>query len=196
MIAYIQGKLVEKTPTYAVIDCGGVGYMLNISLCTFSALPELNSECKLFTHLSIKEDAHTLYAFSTPSERQLFRLLISVSGIGTNTARMILSAINPKELVTYISSGNVTILQSIKGIGAKTAQRIIIELKDKILKTEVEIGETSIVYNNNYAEEALSALILLGFSKQLAAKAIDKILKTSTGNLTVEELIKQALKIL
>ncbi len=196
MIAYIQGKLAEKTPTYAVVDCGGVGYMLNISLYTYSALPEINNECKLFTHLAIKEDAHTLYAFSTSSEKQLFRLLISVSGVGASTARMILSAINPKELVSYISSGNANVLQSVKGIGAKTAQRIIIEIKDKVLKTEVEIGETSLQYNNNNTDEALSALILLGFSKQIAGKAIDKILKTSNGTLTVEELIKQALRIL
>lgn len=196
MLAYIEGKLVEKTPTYAVVDCGGVGFMLNISLHTYSALPEINQACKLFTHLSIKEDAHTLYAFSSPSEKQLFRLLITVSGIGANTARMILSSINSKDLVAYISTGNASILQSVKGIGAKTAQRIIIELKDKVLKTDVEIDGTMVISNNNNAEEALSALILLGFSKQLAGKAIEKILKTSTKELSIEDLIKEALKIL
>ncbi|HON20600.1 MAG TPA: Holliday junction branch migration protein RuvA [Bacteroidales bacterium] len=196
MIAYIQGKLIEKTPTYAVIDCSGVGFMLNISLNTYSALPDVNQDCKLFAHLSIKEDAHTLYAFASEAERQIFRLLITVSGIGVNTARMILSSINHRDLVTYISSENADILQSIKGIGAKTAQRIIIDLKDKILKTDIEPTETLLAANNNNANEALSALILLGFSKQVAGKAISKVLKSSSGDLSVEELIKHALKIL
>lgn len=196
MLAYIQGKLVEKTPTYAVIDCGGVGFMLNISLYTYSALPELNQVFKLFTHLSIKDDAHTLFAFSSVSEKQLFRLLITVSGVGANTARMILSAFNPKELASYISVGNADALQSVKGIGAKTAQRVIIELKDKVLKTDVEIDGTMILSNNNNAEQALSALVLLGFSKQVAGKAIEKTLKISSNELSVEELIKQVLKTL
>ncbi len=196
MIAYIQGKLIEKTPTFAVIDCGGVGFMLNISLNTYSTLPDINQDCKLFTHLSVKEDAQTLYAFSTTSERQIFRLLITVSGIGVNTARMILSSINHKDLVGYISSENADILQTIKGIGAKTAQRIIIDLKDKILKTDIDPGEILTITSNNNANEALSALILLGFPKQVAGKAIDKILKSSSSDLSIEELIKQALKIL
>lgn len=195
MIAYVQGILREKTPTYAVIDCSGLGYMLHISLNTYSQLPELNQNCKLYTHLSIKDDAHTLYAFYSVSERQLFRLLIGVSGVGANTARMILSAYNTQDLATYISSGSVNYLQSIKGIGAKTAQRIIIELKDKVLKTNIEINDTTLL-NNNYAEEALSALTLLGFSKQAAGKAIEKIMKSSSQSLSVEEIIKQSLRIL
>lgn len=196
MIAYVQGILVEKTPTYAVIDCGGVGYMLHISLNTYSSLPDINKECKLLTHLSIKEDAHTLHAFYTSAEKQLFRLLISVSGIGTNTARLILSSMSPTEVASHISSGNAAMLQTVKGVGAKTVQRIIIELKDKIIKTELEISDTLTNFNNNNVEEALSALILLGFSKQVATKAIDGIIKKSTTTLSVEELIKQTLKIL
>jgi Holliday junction DNA helicase RuvA len=196
MIAYIQGILTEKTPTYAVLDSAGVGFMLNISLNTYSQLPDIQQTCKLYTHLSIKEDAHTLYAFHSVSERQLFRLLIGVSGVGANTARMILSAINPKDLVAYISSGNANVLQSIKGIGSKTAQRIIIELKDKVLKTDIEMSDAFVLTNNTYAEEALSALTLLGFSKQAAGKAVEKIIKSSSQTLSVEEIIKQSLKIL
>ena len=196
MIAYIEGKLVEKTPTYAVIECSGIAFMMHVSLNTYSQLPDTQQKCKLYTHLAIKEDAHTLYAFSDVAERQLFRLLIGVSGVGAGTARMILSAISPKELVSYIGSGSVNVLQSVKGIGSKTAQRIIIELKDKIQKSNVQLSDTFAISNNNNAEEALSALMLLGFSKQAAGKAIEKTLKISTQELTIEEIIKQTLKIL
>jgi holliday junction DNA helicase RuvA len=197
MIAYIEGKLMDKTPTYAIVDCGGVGFMLNISLFTYSKLPALYQNCKLVTHLSIKEDAHTLYAFIDEKERELFRLLISVSGIGVGTARMILSAINPQELISYISSGKVGVLQTVKGIGTKTAQRIIIELKDKILKANMSVNDSDFMaLSNNVVDEALSALVLLGFSKQIAGKAIEKIMQTSSQDVSVEELIKKSLKIL
>lgn len=195
MFAYIEGILIEKNPTYAVIDCGGVGYMLHISLNTFSKLQQESQKCKLFTHLQIKEDAHTLYGFSSEDERVLFRMLIAVSGIGASTAQMMLSAMSASELMSCIASGNSGALQSIKGIGAKTAQRVVIELQDKIHKTGISIGKTDIS-NHNIRNEAISALVLLGFARQTAEKAIDKVLKTSNGDISIENLIKESLKIL
>lgn len=195
MIAYIEGKLVEKTPTYAVVDCGGVGYLIHISLNTFSKLGE-NGLCKLYTHLSIKEDAHTLFGFFDEHEKKIFKQLISVSGIGAGTARMILSSLNPEEVQIAISSGNVAALCKIKGIGEKSAQRIIVDLKDKMVK-DSGIKDFSLSINNNIKNEALSALILLGFNKNLAEKAIEKVCKTLDNNaLKLETVIKDVLKIL
>ena len=195
MFAYIDGILTEKNPTYAVIDCNGVGYMLHISLNTFSKLPQEQQKCKLFTHLQVKEDAHVLYGFFTEEERLLFRMLIAVSGVGAATAQMMLSAMSASELMSCIAGGNSGALQMIKGIGAKTAQRIVIELQDKLNKTGISINKSE-YSDNNIRNEAISALVLLGFSRQVAEKAIDKILKTSNGETSIENLIKEALKIL
>ncbi|MGC6428154.1 MAG: Holliday junction branch migration protein RuvA [Flavobacteriales bacterium] len=191
MITHIKGKLVEKNPSFVVIDCNGVGYMIRISLHTFSQLHD-SELCSLYTHLSVKEDSHSLYGFFDRSERELFRLLISVSGIGTNTAQTILSSLSPEEAQQAILSENVAALQSVKGIGAKTAQRVILDLKDKIAKQGISINESSVLHNTT-REEALSALTMLGFSKNLVNKALDKELK-SQSNLKVEELVKRVLK--
>jgi holliday junction DNA helicase RuvA len=200
MLAYIEGSLAEKTPTYAVIDCSGVGFLLYISLNTYSALPELNKKCKLYTHLTIKSEATTpvgmaLYGFATEDERSIFLELISVSGIGNNTARLILSSLTVMEVVTAISNGDFYTFKKVKGIGEKTAQRLIIDLKDKIGKgpasKEIFFPQQSILRN-----EALGALVMLGFNKNIAEKAIDKIIKSGGSNLSLEELIKQSLKLL
>ncbi|GAA4273953.1 Holliday junction branch migration protein RuvA [Aquimarina gracilis] len=191
MITHIKGRLVEKNPTDVVIDCGGVGYILHISLHTFSLLPEGES-IKLFTHLQVKEDSHTLFGFAEKSEREIFRLLISVSGIGASTARTMLSSLHPDQIKDAIASNDVATIQSIKGIGAKTAQRVIIDLKDKILKV-YDIDEVSVSQSNTNKDEALSALETLGFNRKLAEKAIDRVLKI-TPKETVENIIKQALK--
>ncbi|HRN41298.1 MAG TPA: Holliday junction branch migration protein RuvA [Vicingus sp.] len=191
MIAQIKGRLIEKTPTYVVVDCNGVGYQLNISLNTFSKIGNEES-CLLFTHFVVREDAHLLYGFKEKSERELFRQLISVSGVGSSTAIMILSSLSPDETKAAIISGNVNTLKGVKGIGLKTAERIIIDLRDKVGKTEgTELF--SISSNNTIKEEALSALVMLGFSKMPAEKALTKIM-TESPNLTVEELIKRTLK--
>jgi len=191
MITQLEGNIVEKTPTYVVIDCMGVGYQVHISLNTFSKIPSVG-KCKLYTHLIIREDAHLLYGFADKHERQLFDLLISVSGVGASTARMILSSLNPSELEQVIASGNVSVLKSIKGIGEKSAQRIIVDLKDKIAKDLVST-DTVLPFLNPLREEALAALLALGFQKQAAEKAIDKSIKTSSVS-NVEELIKLSLK--
>ncbi|MGB6269686.1 MAG: Holliday junction branch migration protein RuvA [Olleya sp.] len=191
MITYIQGKLVEKNPTDVVIDCNGIGYMINISLHTFSQIPDQEA-LKLYTHLQVREDAHTLYGFASLAERELFRLLISVSGIGTNTARTMLSSLTPKQIREGIATEDVALIQSIKGIGLKTAQRVIIDLKDKILKI-YDIDEVSVTQNNTNKDEALSALEVLGFAKKQAEKVIDKIVK-SEPDANVETIIKLALK--
>jgi Holliday junction DNA helicase RuvA len=191
MIAHIQGKLVEKTPTEVVIDCGGVGYHINISLHTYSLLPQAD-QIKLFTYLQIKEDAHTLFGFVEKSEREIFKMLLSVSGIGASIARTMLSSLDPKQIIQAIAVGDVVTIQSIKGIGAKTAQRAILDLKDKVLKL-YDLDEVSILQNNTNKDEALSALEVLGFNKKLAEKAVDKIV-SQDANATVESIIKQALK--
>lgn len=191
MIAQIKGRLVEKTPTYVVVDCGGVGYEINISLNTFSALD--NEElCCLFTHFIVREDAQLLYGFKEKSERELFRLLISVSGVGASTAMMILSSLSPKETKQAILSGDVNTLKSVKGIGAKSAERIIIDLRDKIGKVE-GTDSISVSSNNTIKEEALSALVMLGFAKNSAEKALTKIMNSGE-EISVEELIKRTLK--
>lgn len=191
MISHIQGKLVEKKPTNVVIDCGGVGYNLNISLHTFSQIPD-QENLKLFTHLQVKEDSHTLFGFTTTSEREIFRLLISVSGIGASTARTMLSSLTPKQIREGIAVGDVALIQSIKGIGAKTAQRVILDLKDKILKV-YDIDENSALESNTNKDEALSALEVLGFLKKQSERVVDKILSQDP-NADVETIIKQALK--
>jgi len=191
MITHIQGKLIEKNPSFVVIDCNGVGYLLRISLQTFSKLS--NDEfCHLFTHLSIKEDSHTLFGFVDKEERELFRHLISVSGVGPNTAQMILSSMNPHEIQQAILSNNVSSLQSVKGIGGKTAQRIILDLKDKIAKIDISTNSSSLSYNT-VKEEALSALTMLGFSKNSIEKVIEKELLENSQQ-SVEELVKRVLK--
>ncbi|MGB1039310.1 MAG: Holliday junction branch migration protein RuvA [Flavobacteriales bacterium] len=193
MITHLNGKLIEKNPSYLILECNGVGYFVHISLQTFSKIGS-NENCKVFTYLSIKEDSHTLYGFADSQERELFKQLISVSGVGTNTARMMLSSMTSNELVSSIASNNVTSLTSIKGIGSKTAQRIILDLKDKILKTADEVDNKSALMNNTIKNEALSALVVLGFDKKSAEKAIEKILMKEPGISDVEELIKKSLK--
>ena len=191
MITHIKGKLVEKNPTDIIIDCNGVGYLLNISLNTFSQIPE-QENIQLYTHLHVKEDAHSLYGFVTKGEREVFRLLISVSGIGTNTARTMLSSLTPKQIREGIATEDVALIQSVKGIGVKTAQRVIIDLKDKIIKI-YDIDEVSVNRNNTNKDEALSALEVLGFAKKQAERVVDKIVLAEP-EATVEALIKQALK--
>lgn len=190
MIAYIDGALVEKSPTHAVIDCGGVGYFINISLNTYSKLPE-EGRCKLHTHLAVREDAHTLYGFADKRERQMFRELISVSGIGANTARVILSSLSPDQLVSAIVNEDAGMFRSIKGVGPKSAQRIIIDLKDKVGKENEGLEHTTTI-SNNIRDEALSALVMLGFQRSKAAQVVDKVLRSQSG-VSVEELVKTAL---
>jgi len=188
MITHVKGKLVEKSPTHVVIECAGVGYFLNISLHTFSKIPDTEN-CTLLTHLQVKEDSHTLFGFVEKSEREIFRLLLSVSGIGTSTARTMLSSLAPIQVRDAIAGGDVATIQGIKGIGAKTAQRVILDLKDKILKI-YDIGEVS---NNTNKDEALSALEVLGFVRKQAEKAVDKVL-VQDPTLSAENIIKLALK--
>jgi len=192
MYAYIDGKLVFKSPAYVVIDAGGVGYHINISVHTYSLLGE-TERCKLFTWLHVKEDAHTLYGFIDEGERRLFLHLISVSGIGPNTGRMILSSITPQEIQAAIVGGNVSVIQRIKGIGPKSAQRMILELQDKLKK---DGPDTLIAMPANVTakDEALSALVMLGFARNAAEKVLDQEINKNGGNLTVEQLIKFALK--
>ena len=192
MFAYIEGKFVEKTPSFLILDCHGIGYNIEISLTTYSDIKDKESG-RILTHFIVREDAQILFGFSTERERTLFRHLISVSGVGANTARMMLSSASPDELSQAISSGNVGLLQSIKGIGAKTAQRIILEIKDKIAK-DSSINTNFIQPQDNIIRaEALSALVMLGFAKSQSEKVVDKIMK-SMSDISVEELIKQALK--
>lgn len=194
MIEYIKGELAELSATYAVVECCGVGYIANISLNTYSAL-QGKKECKLYISEVIREDAHVLFGFYSKEERELFLLLITVSGIGGNTARMILSAYSPAELISIISQGNVNSLKSVKGIGLKTAQRVIVDLKDK-LPSAGGSGELQLdlgVNNSQVAEEAVSALTMLGFNAQASSKVVDAIIKENPG-CTVELVIKMALK--
>lgn len=191
MIAQLNGRLIEKNPTELVVECAGVGYEVKISLNTFSVLG--NSEhIQLFTRLIVREDAHLLYGFADKIEREMFNHLISVSGIGPNTAMIMLSSLAPTEIAAAIQNEDVRTIQSIKGIGVKTAQRVIIDLKDKMLKMTFS-SENIFHANNTNVFDALTALVSLGFDKKSAEKAIDKI---STGDETVEQLIKGALKVL
>ncbi len=191
MITHLKGKLVEKNPTYVVIECAGVGYFVNISLHTFSKINDSES-IQLFTHLQVKEDSHTLFGFFEKSEREIFRLLLSVSGIGASTARTMLSSLSPLQVRDAIASENVAAIQAIKGIGAKTAQRVILDLKDKILKI-YDIDEVSVTSNNTNKEEALSALEVLGFVRKQSEKIVDKVLSEDS-TLSVEDIIKRSLK--
>ncbi|MBF8151186.1 Holliday junction branch migration protein RuvA [Winogradskyella sp. F6397] len=191
MITHIEGKLVEKNPTDVVIDCNGVGYFINISLQTYSQIPD-KEHLRLYTYLQVREDSHSLYGFSSTIEREIFKLLISVSGIGTNTARTMLSSLTPDQVKEGIAGEDVALIQSVKGIGLKTAQRVIIDLKDKVLKV-YGLDELSSVPNNTHKEEALSALDVLGFNKKQSEKVVDKILQTQP-DAQVEQIIKAALK--
>ncbi len=190
MITHIKGRLVEKTPTYVVIDCQGIGYKLHISLQTFSNIKEEN--CLLFTHFSVKEDSHTLYGFLDENERSLFRNLISVSGVGPSTAQIVLSTFSANETRQYIISADVAALQSVKGIGGKTAQRIIIDLKDKLGKG-ISSSDIPLYQDNDLRNQALSALVALGFSKKIAEQKVDKILRDNPEDISVEALVKAAL---
>ncbi|WP_339712287.1 Holliday junction branch migration protein RuvA [uncultured Kriegella sp.] len=191
MIHHLHGRLIEKNPTHVIIECAGVGYFVNISLNTFSKVSD-NENISLYTHLQVKEDSHTLFGFAEKSEREIFRLLLSVSGIGSSTARTMLSSLSPSQIRDAIASGDVPTIQGIKGIGAKTAQRVILDLKDKILKI-YNIDELSIVSNNTNKDEALSALEVLGFVRKQAEKVVDKVLAQDP-TLSVEETLKRALK--
>lgn len=194
MISFIEGTIEEKNPAYLVINCQGVGYLIHISLHTFSQLPD-SGPVRVHTMQIIREDAHMLYGFFGVEEKELFKHLISVSGVGPNTARMILSSMSPGEIKTAIVGNNVSVLQSIKGIGAKSAQRIVVDLKDRLGKEELIRGENLILTDNTIQEEALSALVMLGFTKNSARKAIGDILKRRKGQVvTAEELVKDALK--
>ncbi len=198
MIEYIKGELAELNPTYAVIDTGGVGYGLNITLNTFSAI-QGKSQAKLYVFESIREDAHLLFGFSTKQEREMFLLLITVSGVGANTARMILSELSPAELCDVISSGNDKMLKTVKGIGLKTAQRIIVDLKDKIATSDIAnelptaTGKPAVAINNEVKDEAMGALTMLGFAPAPTAKVVMAILKEQP-DLPVEQVVKMALK--
>jgi len=190
MITQIKGRLVEKSPTELVIDCNGLGYLVNISLNTFSLLSD-SENISLFTHLQVKEDSHTLFGFYEKTERNLFRKLISVSGIGASTARTMLSSLNPEEIQRAILSEDVSTIQSVKGIGLKTAQRVIIELKDKVSLINEGSG-FSVNFANSKREESLSALEVLGYSRKQTTKVVDKLI-SEVSEISVEEIIKNAL---
>ena len=191
MITQVRGRLVEKSPTEVVVDCNGVGYLLHISLNTFSSLPA-DENVVLYTHLSIREDAHTLFGFINKTEREVFKLLISVSGVGPSIARTMCSSMTSEEIQNAIASENVAVIQSVKGIGVKTAQRVIVDLKDKILKT-FDINEVSFTKSNTNKDEALSALEVLGFNRKQSEKIVNAIFKENP-DATVEKIIKLALK--
>ena len=195
MIAYIEGNLTWKDPTFVVIDIGGLGYEIKISLGTFAAIKDLE-RCKLHTYLHVKEDSHTLFGFFEPIEKKIFLSLISISGVGPSTGLMMLSSLSADELQQAIINGDATTIQSVKGIGAKTAQRIVLELKDKMAKEN--LGDNNAIIQpksyNTVKNEALSALMTLGYSKGMATKTIDGILKNSKEEISLEELIRLALK--
>jgi len=191
MITHLKGKLVEKNPTYIVVEAAGIGYLLHISLNTYSSLPD-SELVFIYTHLSVKEDSHTLFGFIDKTEREIFRLLISVSGVGPSIARTMLSSMSTDEIQHAIASDNVGVIQSVKGIGAKTAQRVLVDLRDKISKTYI-VDEVSVVESNTNKKEALTALEVLGFNKKQSEKVIDKILIEDKA-LSVAALIKKALK--
>lgn len=199
MIEYIKGELTEATPAMIVIEAAGVGYGLNVSLNTYSAV-QGKKEIKLYVHESIREDAHELFGFATKKERDLFRLLLSVKGVGANTARMILSAMSPAELCNHISTGNERLIRTIKGIGNKTAQLIIVELRDKILSLGIQEevpagGAIAAPVNNEVKDEAVSALTMLGFAPAPTQKVVMQILQENP-NAAVEEVVKTALKLI
>lgn len=191
MITHLSGKLIEKNPTHVIVECAGIGYLAHISLNTFSKIPD-EEAVFIYTYLSVKEDSQTLFGFAEKIEREIFKLLISVSGVGPSIARTMLSSMSTQEIQHAIASGDVAIIQSVKGIGAKTAQRVIIDLKDKIIKT-YGLDEVLAVQSNTNKDEALIALEVLGFNLKQSEKVIDKILREDA-TLSVEGLIKKALK--
>ncbi len=195
MIAYIEGDIKEIDPTFVVLEAHGIGYLVKISLTTYSSLKELK-KTRILTHLHIKEDAHTLFGFADKLEKKLFLDLISVSGVGPSTALMVLSSLNAEELQRAIAQEDIRQIQAIKGIGAKTAQRLILELKDKVLKEnpvlpQLNLGRTQ---HNKTREEALQALVTLGYAKPVAEKTIDSILRNAQEEISVEQLIKRVLR--
>jgi Holliday junction DNA helicase RuvA len=192
VIAHIQGKVTHRSPTYLVIDCGGVGYSIQISLNTYENMG-VNENMRLLTYLSIKEDSHTLFGFADEEERQLFMQLISVSGVGTNTARMILSSLKPAEIKLAILNGNWNLLKTIKGIGPKTAQRLVIDLQDKLKKVASPESLQTASFRSPAYDEALSALVMLGFNKAEAEKGLMKV-KQQNPDSSVEQLVKLTLK--
>jgi Holliday junction DNA helicase RuvA len=193
MYAYLQGKFTYKTPAQVYVDVHGVGYEVNVSLNTYSSIQKL-SEGKLFTHLQIKEDGHTLYGFFDKEEKDIFLLLISVSGVGASTARMMLSSIRPDEISTAIIQGNIKLLESVKGIGKKTAERLVLELKDKVGKHSIGSVGTGFAVVNSIEQDALIALTSLGIAKIQAEQAIQKVMRTEADINNLEILIKKALK--
>ncbi len=193
MYDYLKGKLVEKNPTHIIIDVGGVGYMVNISLTTYSKIKE-KEVLKIFTHFVVREDAQILFGFADKNERLLFTYLITVSGVGANTARLILSSLTTEEAYDAIVQSKINVLQGVKGIGGKTAQRIIIDLKDKLIKSGIELEKIDVTHNT-IRDEALSGLLILGFNKLSAEKVVDKVLKEDKIT-DVEGLIREALKML
>ena len=194
MYSFISGKIVEKNPAYVVIDNQGIGYLINITLNTFASIGE-QAEVRLYVHLAIREDAHVLYGFYTEEERSLFLQLITVSGVGCNTARLILSSLTVRETVDAIANNNIKAIQGVKGIGAKTAQRIIVDLHDKVAKLDLADGEKTPAGYNTLKEESLSALMVLGFNRTSVEKVLDKLL-SQMENPSVEQLIKEALRLL
>lgn len=191
MFEFIKGEVIEKNPSFAIIENNSIGYFVNISLNTYSKIENVNN-VKIYIHQIVREDSNAMFGFFDKSEREIFRLLISISGIGANTARVMLSSLSPEEIKNAIQTENVNLIKSVKGIGLKTAQRVIIELKDKINKTEIETGGIPTINNSN-KDEALSALIMLGFVKKSAEKVIDKIISENK-NTSIEDIVKQALK--
>lgn len=193
MYAYLQGKFTYKTPAQIYIDVNGIGFEVNVSLNTYSAIQKLH-EGKLFTYLQVKEDGHTLYGFFEKEEKDIFLLLISVSGVGASTARMMLSSVRPDEIATAIIQGNVKLLESVKGIGKKTAERLVLELKDKVGKQAIGTSGTSFAIANSIEQDALIALTSLGIAKAQAEQAIQKIMRNEPAVNNLEELIKKSLK--
>jgi len=191
MITHLKGRLVEKSPTDVVIDCNGIGYLVHISLHPFSQIPD-EELLSLYTYLQVKEDAHNLFGFTTKTERELFKLLLSVSGVGASTARTMLSSLSPDQIKEAIANADVPTIQSVKGIGAKTAQRVILDLKDKVIKV-YGIEEVSAQKGNTHKEEALSALEVLGFNKKQAEKVVQRVIAQDS-EAPVERIIKEALK--
>lgn len=193
MIAFLKGKLVHKEPTFVIIEVNGIGYQVSISLNTFSEISD-KENIQLSTYLQVREDAHILYGFSNPSEKKMFQNLIGVNGVGPNTAMVMLSYLPPEEMHQAIVTENVGALQAVKGIGGKTAQRIILELKDKLRKEPVGAGGITGIKHNTMRHEALTALMTLGIGKAAAEKSIDTVLKKSGNTISLEELVKMALK--
>lgn len=193
MIAYLKGKLVHKDPTHAIVEVNGIGYQVGISLHTFSQIKD-KEDIKLVTYLHVREDAHVLFGFASEAEKQMFQQLISVNGIGPSTALVVLSYLPPDELKSAIVNEDAVALQSVKGIGGKTAQRLILELRDKLKKESMEIASTGGVVRNTLRQEALTALVTLGIAKPAAERSVDTVLKREGNAISLEQLIKQALK--